>query len=438
MRTPPSASALPPVTSRGAARSARALPSWPLTAGVAGYPFWWLLGLGDLIWPALAAVMTVYLIVRLRRRVRVPRGFGLWLLFLVWMAVSVVQVDTFGRLLGFMFRASLYVAATVIFIYVYNARTSITKDTIARLASQFLAIMTVGGFLGIITPLLSVRTPLAYMLPARLRQNEFVHEMVIRRVTQYDPNAWAPGAPRPSAPFVYTNGWGLAYAIVFPIALAYTFESRGKRRIRWLLPTVILSTVPAFLTLNRGMFIGLGLALAYVLLRAIIFHNVRLLVAAVAIATVAGVTFFALPSNERLGERLETSSSTENRLDLYIETVERAAESPIIGFGAPRPSEIAGMPPAGTQGQFWSIIFSHGFGAAIPFWGWFAVVLRFAWKRSDPVGVAMGSAMLGTAVMTIFYGVLNAALVVIFMIAGIVMRATSDATDTQASPIEAD
>lgn len=410
------------------------LPTWPLTTGIAGYPLWWLLGIGDLVWPLLAAVMALYLAARGRGHVQVPRGFGVWLLFLLWMAVSVVQIDTFGRLIGFTFRALLYFSATVIFIYVYNARAAITKETVGRLASQFLAIMTVGGFFGVAAPLLSFKTPLAYLLPPALRDNEFVHEMVVRRVTQFNPDAWAPGSPRPSAPFVYTNGWGYAYAIIFPIAIAYMIESRGERRMRWLVPTILLSTIPAFLTLNRGMFIGLGVALLYIVSRAIIARNVRVLAAVAAVSIVGAFVFSVLPTEERLSQRLETSSSTEDRFSLYIEALERTAESPIIGFGAPRPSETTGAPAVGTQGQIWMVMFSHGFGAALPFLGWFLLAFRHSWRLNSPMGMTMGGAMASTSVTIFFYGITNAGIMLIFMVCGAVMQPELESTRSR-SPL---
>lgn len=402
------------------------LPAWPLAAGFAGYPLWWVLGIGDLIWPVLALIMVGYLAGRGRPAVQLPRGFGLWLLFLLWMGLSVVQIDTFGRLLGFGFRGLLYLSATVIFVYVYNARERISRHYVSHLASIFLAVMTIGGFLGVAYPLLSLRTPLAYILPRWISENDFVQEMVIRRVTQFNPDAWAPGFPRPSAPFVYTNGWGYAYAVILPIVVAYAIESRNHRRLRWLVPTIVLSTIPAFLTLNRGMFLGLGVALIYLVARAVVDRNAKVVTAVLVCGVVGGLLFTVLPIGERLNQRLDTSSTTEDRYGLYVEALERTAESPIIGFGAPRPSETAGAPAVGTQGQLWTVIFSHGYGAAIPFWGWYLVVLRRAWRLRDPVGLTMGAAVLSTAVTTIFYGILNTGIMIIFMVCGAIMQPTDE------------
>src|SRR5687768_6190098 len=71
-----------------------ALPTWPLTALFLGVPIWWVAGLGDMVFPLFGAIMLVLL--GRRGGVEVPRGFGLWLLFLLWMGFSAIQLDTVG------------------------------------------------------------------------------------------------------------------------------------------------------------------------------------------------------------------------------------------------------------------------------------------------------------------------------------------------------
>src|ERR687895_2747397 len=73
-------------------RSTRWLPevpfAWPLWALIMLYPLWWLLGLGTFIFPLAAVPMGIYLLRRCRP-IKVPPGFGIWLLFLAWFCVSV-------------------------------------------------------------------------------------------------------------------------------------------------------------------------------------------------------------------------------------------------------------------------------------------------------------------------------------------------------------
>src|SRR4051812_1280032 len=65
-------------------------PGWPLTALLVLYPLWWALGMGTLIVFVLMVPMLVHLC---RRPVKVPAGFGLWLLFLFWAVVSVALLS---------------------------------------------------------------------------------------------------------------------------------------------------------------------------------------------------------------------------------------------------------------------------------------------------------------------------------------------------------
>lgn len=381
-------------------------------------------GLGDLVLPMAAAIM-VFLMVR-AGRVEVPRGFGIWLLFLVWMFFSVVEIDTAGRLVGFLYRAAMYVAVTVFFLYVYNGRKHLTARYIAGVLTGYWLLIVGGGFLGIVAPTFSITTPLASLLPDAILSNELVQEIVYRRATQFDPTSVTGGEPRPSAPFLYTNGWGNAYSLLMPIVIAYLGMVRHKRRFWWLLAAIPVSLVPAFLTLNRGMFLGLGLALAYVVLRLTLRRRMRAVAGLLALFAVVALVFTVLPAQERLTERLEVSSTTETRLGLYQEAVDRTLESPLLGYGAPRPSEQAGAPSVGTQGQVWMVLFSHGFPGLVLFLGWFVWALRVTWRHPTGFGLACNTIVLLTLVESFYYGVLTSGLPIAMIAAGYAMRPTDE------------
>jgi hypothetical protein len=84
----------------------RSYPSWPLVALFGLTPVWWALGLLDVILLPLAVVMA--LLLAGPGRVRAPRGFGVWLLFVSCMLASVVMVDTPNHLVAFAYRAGIY------------------------------------------------------------------------------------------------------------------------------------------------------------------------------------------------------------------------------------------------------------------------------------------------------------------------------------------
>lgn len=396
------------------------LPRWPFAALFALFPVWWLLGLGESAWIALAAVMLACLV--WRGRLRMPRGFVIWLLFLVWMAVSVIEIDTSDRLLGFVYRALLYLTVTVIFLYVYNAQDSLSPRYVMGVLTVFWLIVVAGGYVGILFPVLTFQTPLGLAIPPSIASNELVHDMVVRRVSQYNPEGWAKLDPRPSAPFLYTNGWGNAYSMLAPIVIAYLVAVRRERRFWWLLAAIPVSLVPAFLTLNRGMFLGLGLALVYVAVRLFMRGNVRALLGLIGLAVVVAVAFTALPISERLTHRVESSPSTSDRATLYEETFERTLEAPVFGYGAPRPSETAGAPSAGTQGQLWMVLFSHGFPGAALFMGWLVWAYIRSIRERDPTGLALNAVLLVVVVESLYYGIMTAGLAIAMIAAALAMR----------------
>ncbi|WP_431074405.1 O-antigen ligase family protein [Microbacterium phyllosphaerae] len=396
------------------------LPRWPFTAMLAFFPLWWVLGFAEMAWIPLAACMVV-LMVR-RGGIQVPRGFAIWLMFIVLMCASVIGIDTSGRMIGFVYRALLYIMITVVFVYVYNARETLTMRYVLGVLTLFWLWAVLGGFAGIIAPEFSFRTPLSYVLPQGLQANELIGEMVVRRLTQYNPDSWLALDPRPSAPFLYTNGWGNVYSITLPMVVAYlTLIPRGRRF--WLLiVTIPLSLVPAFLTLNRGMFIGLAVAAAYLFFRFALAGRLRAVALLSVIGVIAGIAAVALDVGSKLTDRVETSSSTEDRANLYEETFVRTLQSPFFGYGAPRPSFTDGAPSAGTQGHLWMVMFSHGFPALICFllalvWMFFATA-----RASSTAMLVLHTVQLVILVEVFFYGVLPNGLILTFPAAALAMR----------------
>ncbi|WP_454113700.1 O-antigen ligase family protein [Microbacterium maritypicum] len=407
-----------PSRTLGASRST--LPRWPFTAMLAFFPLWWVLGFAEMAWIPLAGCMAVLMI--RRGGIQVPRGFSIWLLFIVLMCASVIGIDTSGRLIGFVYRALLYIAITVVFIYVYNARETLTLRYMLGVFTLFWLWAVLGGFAGIIAPEFSFRTPLSYVLPQGLQANELIGEMVVRRLTQYNPDSWLALDPRPSAPFLYTNGWGNVYSITLPMVVAYlTVIPRGRRF--WLLILAIpLSLIPAFLTLNRGMFIGLAVAAAYLFVRFVLAGRLRAVALLSVIGIIAGIAAVALDVGSKLTDRVETSSSTEDRANLYEETFVRTLHSPLFGYGAPRPSFTDGAPSAGTQGHLWMVMFSHGFPALICFmaalaWMFFATI-----RGRSTAMLILNTVQLVILVEVFFYGVLPNGLILTFPAAALAIR----------------
>lgn len=389
------------------------LPRWPLTAMFAAFPLWWATGAAEMMWIPIAGAMAVLL--ARRGEVRLPRGFGLWLLFLVLVAISVIGIDTPGRLIGFAYRAAQYLAVTIAFVYVFNARRTISTHWLFGLLTVFWLYVVAGGFLGVVAPEFAFRTPLSYILPGSLQANELVGEMVVRRATQWNPDAWGAFDPRPSAPFLYTNGWGNAYSLLLPVVLSYAARMRRDLRFVGLMIALPLSLVPAFLTLNRGMFLGLSIAAVYAVARAVIAGRHRAMLGLMIVCALGVVAAVALDVIDRVLGRVETSSSTEDRAHLYEETFIRTLSSPLFGYGAPRPSWTEGAPSAGTQGHVWTVMFSHGFPALVLF---LAALIWFAWRTARAARGQISAVHIVQVVLLVeifYYGVLPHGLTLAFL-----------------------
>lgn len=397
----------------------RTLPAWPLVLPFAGYLVGWALGLGDMIWLLFAVVMMLSWVGM--SNLRLPPVLSLWALFILWCAVTLVMTDTTGRFIGALFRLVLYASAGILFIHTCNSSRRFTLRVLASTMTWHLMAMTIGGYLGILAPELQIRTPLASIVPGGLLSNEVIHDMVIRRVTQWNADSWVATAPRPSAPFLYTNTWGNVYSIVLPLALLNVSVARRRwRRIATVL-IAAASVVPAAATLNRGMLIGLGVVAAWVALIQLRNGRYGVVAAGAVAAGGAGLVWFGSPAARSLEQRLAVSASTSDRFELYRLTVTAALESPLLGYGSPRPSPHAWLPSLGTQGQFWLLMYSHGFIGLGLFIAFFAVVLVKAWRRTDLAGAVAGGAIAATFVEMFFYG-MTTGLMVSMLAAALVVR----------------
>jgi O-antigen ligase len=404
------------VASGSATVGARKLPAWPLYLLFVGFPLWWVLGLAGFVWIFLAVPMLLALA---RGRVRAPRGFGLWLGFLLWMVGSALKLDSSGRLIGFAFRAGLYLSATVLFLYVYNAsRRTLPPRRVALIMTAFWVVVVAGGFLGLRFPEGHFSTPTQKLLPGSLVANEFVYDLVHPSFAQV--NEAGRVVPRPQAPFPYTNQWGASFALLLPFVLyALTQVRQGSRRGLIVL-ALFASLVPVFLSLNRGLWVSLGFGLLYAALRFALRGRLKALLAVLLLIAVAGQVAVALPLDKLLNQTKQESNET--RRGLYQASVEETLQSPLFGYGAPRPSGDPYAPSVGTQGQLWMVLFSHGFPGLMLFLAWF---IWAAWRtRSSetPVQLWTHTVLLIAIVQLPFYGMLPAAIHVVMVAAAVSLR----------------
>ncbi len=354
---------------------------------IGGYPIAWALGLAPLLSVAVALLMVNWLVNN--SIFRVPQGTIFYVLFLVLVAGSAINLTTPGRAALFAMRTSWYVSALVCLVYLYNQRSKFATVTVVRGFLALWVLTIVGGYLAVLTPELAWSTPISKILPAFVAENEFIFDLITPRaaeiqVFKYDGVV----LNRPAAPFPYTNAWGSVMALTTPFAFS-AWQDRNVG-VPKLVVAVLLAAacVPFYYALNRGAWLTLGVGIIYGLTRyAAIRRDPRpfyflaiLAVIGTAVVLGTGVLETALSQLE-----VRAGDSNETRTTLYVETIRQAANSPMIGYGSPLPNPVnPSGPPLGTHGQFWAILYAHGIFAVILYCGFFAQGFVTA-KASTPI-----------------------------------------------------
>ena len=362
------------------------LPVWPLTVMFALMPLWWLLGAWYFVWPFFGLAMFVLLATR--GRVRLPAGTALWLILLAVIALSVTRLDRITQLFVFRLRFGHLLTAFIVGVYVYNlARDKVPWARIAEPLMIFWLGMVVLGWLGVLAPKFSLPSPFELVMPERVAGERFIIDIAHLDSTEFNPRSDNP-IYRPAAPYPYTNNWGTAYCFLVPVVLAYLMSVRrgGMRLV--LLISLPLSIVPAFLTLNRGMFIGLGAGVLYLLGREIARGRVRLMLPIGAILLAGWIVTLFIPVVDLITNRTSTTNTTSTASTCTGRPGRRWRIRRCSGFGQPNSVDTThAAEPLGTQGMIWQVLYSHGIPATICLYLLFAVIARRLAPAVTPAGL---------------------------------------------------
>jgi hypothetical protein len=461
----------------------RTLPAWPLAGVLLLYPLWWALGLGVLIFP-LAAVPMAALLLRAHvagRPVRLPPGFALWAVFLAAVVIGVavlgaepagaVAEHASGRVLGAGYRVVQYTALTVLLVYAGNlTEAELSRRRLVRLLAWLFAVTVAGGLLGVFAGHFEFTSPVELLLPSHVRNKGFVQSLVHPYAAQIM-DVVRDAHPRPAAPWGYTNTWGNNFCllVVWFAAWAWGYPARRPTRgsagrlaplasapdagsiqagrsapgsgLSW--PRVLafaclaVSIVPAVHSLNRGLWIGLGVAAVYVAVRLALAGRAWAIgglgVAAAALAAALALT----PLGGVVGARLDDGHSNGVRSFLMERAVSGMAESPVVGFGSTRTTmggrnsitvgesagcERCGNFTVGGNGQLWQLLFAHGLVGTAAYLGFFGYGLwRFRRDRS-PIGIAGGCAIFGGFAAMLWYNALVTPLAFMFLAYALLWR----------------
>lgn len=384
--------------------------AWPLWALLVLYPVWWLLGLGTFIYPILALPMAIHLL--RHRPIRVPPGFGIWLLFLVWFCFSVIMLrvnppGTFGnsgnlRLAVVAMRFGLYVSVTIMLLYVGNlTEKQLPRASLVRWLSVMFVVTVAGGFLGLLWPRFGFTSPVEMLMPHSVRVNNYIQSIVHPNSAQVQAVLGDP-SPRPAAPFGYTNVWGENLSILLVwFGIGWWIYGTQLRR----LGAIVLigsALVPAIYSLNRGMWIGVGCTVGFVALRLALRGRLWVVGGLAVGLTVAALVFMFSPLHTIFSERLDHGHSNRIREFTTEKVIEVSRVSPIIGLGNTRNAagsaqsiavgksakcQECGNPALGSNGQIWLLLISQGYvGAALYTLFFLYGILRY-WRDVTPIGI---------------------------------------------------
>ena len=396
------------------------LPSWPITAVVAGYPLWWALGLGLVMPLALSGLMAAMLMAR--RRIDVVPGVVPFLAFCLWVVPCGLMIDSHLRLLGFGLRSAQFFSGAVVLLYVVNARRSYDVSKLVRDLTFLWVCVVIGGYAGMLLPDLRLTTLPGLVAPQWLTDNELLHDTFFPPMAEVQ-HPW--GSPeafnRPAAPFPYSNNWGGAIALLTPVALAALGTARTTFRRVAIGVVLAASLLPIGASSNRGMFLALAGAMLYVGVR-IAFRGYWIPLLGLSIVSLGGVIYYFAAAAQQIETRQTYSHSTEGRRQLYAETLARTVHSPFHGYGAPHPTTSTDV-SLGTQGYIWELMFSFGF-VGLGLFLWFlvgAVCRTWRWVPGTRRLLIHGS-LVAVCIMIAYYGLHIAQLMAVLVIAGVLLR----------------
>jgi len=388
---------------------------------VALLPVFWAMGLGYFTFAIASIPMGLGLL--MMHPIRVPRGLGLWLLFVGWMLISALMLEvTVNRYLSFLVRAIIYIAATIIFLYVYNVPQKYlpTGRILKVLGGVFVFTAVVGGYMGLILGEVRFNTPVSQILPRSMLQNSFVNNVVRPPFAQQQDFLGFP-INRPAMPFSFTNDWAATLA---PGTFAAIAAAGRSQRFRPAMPLVaILALVPMAVSANRGLWITLVLAAFYVAARRASAGQLVLAIRLLVVLVFAGALILVSPLGEIVGGRATSSHSIDARGDIYSDVLERVPESPLLGFGAPLANPDPNRPAIGTHGMLWTSLFSQGIPGAVFYVGfWLGMTIRTGRNIQNQEHLLLHLAVASSLPTLLLYDHIPAALPIMMICAAVILR----------------
>lgn len=391
-------------------------PAWPIVVLLAGWPVWWFLGVGD-YFPILIAIPMIRRMyhwrVRRERTIKLPPGFSIWALFLIVAVMSAATLSltapdsvaspTLSRVVSWALRTGVYLAVTVLLVYAGNlTEEEMPRRRLAWLLGLVGIYTAIGGVLGVAAPHFEFTSPLAYVIPQSLQTGNGLLQMMLHPGFSQVQNFLGFAEGRPRAPFDYTNMWGNCLAILLPWLIVAWWSYGNRKERRWLLAVLVVALVPAVYSLDRGLWVGIGISIIYVAVRFAARGRLGLLAGLCGVLALVAVIIAASPLQGLISQRLSHGKSNAVRSSLSGLAVDDALASPLIGFGDTRHEQgstnsiavgktvrchSCGSRDIGGNGQLWLLFITTGFLGAGLYCGFFIYGIWRYRRDKTPYGL---------------------------------------------------
>jgi hypothetical protein len=399
-------------------------PAWPIAAMLAGWPLWFLLGINDYA-PVLFAIPMVMRMYKWRatgtRRVRVPPAFLLWVLFLVVTVGGVAELrqqapqtilsSTLSETFSWGIRTISYIASTIVLLYAGNLTESeLPRRRLAWLLGLTGIYTVIGGLAGTLLPNVKLTSPLGYIVPVSIQQSNPTLSLMLHPSMSQVMNFLGYAEGRPSAPFDYTNMWGNSLAILLPW-LVVAWWIYGNRRERRICGAVLLAAVvPVVYSLDRGLWVGLGIFVIYLAVRFAARGKMLMLGVIVGVMALVAVVVLLTPLQSLINDRLQHGASNAGRTNKSLIAWDDAVASPLIGWGDTRREQgsgesitvgrsvtckTCGGTSIGGNGQLQLLLISSGIGGTVLYLSFFGYGIWRYRRDPTPYGIAGVMVLLG-------------------------------------------
>jgi hypothetical protein len=160
-----------------------------------------------------------------------------------------------------------------------------------------------------------------------------------------------------------------------PFAICAMTQARSRTWKLVLRFSLAAALVPVVFSLNRGLWLSLGIGIVYAAIRFGLRGDFKLAGKVVAVLMVIGAVLVVSPLGDLAQGRFQHKTGDTGRLQRDQEAQQRLLDSPGLGFGAPLPSSDPSQSAVGTESEIFLLVFSHGIPGLALWVLWFAYTL---------------------------------------------------------------